>query len=159
MAEGLDEYGPEQAAVETAAKPLASARKRLVRLENVAAGKRPKKRRKKAPKAVRAAQTAKAREARAANRAVAKAAQPKIVQLTLTMPHWVNGTAYGPGVVNVSAELAAVLRENEQRVQQNDALTFGGGRAAFIGPGGRRIPVPMQTMDSPNLQMIEAFSL
>lgn len=150
----LSEYGPE-------VKPLAGARRRLVRLEQKAAGTLPKKRgrRKKAPKAERLARTAKAREARAANRAVAKAAQPKIVQMTLTMPHWINGVAYGPGVVNVTPNLAAVFYENEQRVRQNDALTFGGGRAAFIGPNGRRIPVPMQTMDSPNLSMIEAFSL
>lgn len=147
MAEGLDEYGPE-------IKPLAGARRRLARLEKKAAGTlAPKKR--KPPKAARVARTAKAREARAAKRA----AQPKVVQMTLTMPHWINGTAYGPGVVRVPADLARVFEENERRVTQNEADLFGGGKAAFIGPNNRRMPVPMQMMDSPNLNLIEAFSL
>lgn len=146
MVEGLDEYGPEQ-------KPLADARKRLERAAKKAAVSTPKKR--KRLKAKRRAQTAKARAVVEANRA----AKPKIVQMTLTMPHWINGVAYGPGVVRVSADLARVFEENERRVTQNEHDLFGGGKAAFIGPNNRRMPVPIQMFDSPQLNQIEAFSL
>lgn len=144
---GLEEYGPE-------VKPLAGARRRLVRIEKKAAGTLKRKRRKKQPKIERVARTAKARVA-----ALVKRAADRPVTLDLTMPHWVNGVAYGPGTVTVSADMARGFEENERRVKQNDANTFGGGRAAFIGPGGRRIPVPYDSMSSPALNMIEAFSL
>jgi len=131
---GLEEYGPE-------IKPLAKARKRLKRKEQAAKPQKPQK-----PKAERVAQTAKARSA-------------KLVDALLTMPHYVNNKVYGPGPSKVPADLLPGLLDTEQRVRQNDADMFGSGRAAFIGPGGRRIPVSPQLMDSPNLNMIEAFSL
>jgi hypothetical protein len=138
----LDEYGPE-------VKPLARARKRLIKANT------PKARKRRAKKAIRIERTAPARAALAAKRAAA----PRDVEITLTMPHSINGESYGPGVVRVSQDLAAVFAENEQRVRQNDADMMSSGRAAFIGPRGKRIPVPYGSMDSPNLAMIEAFSL
>lgn len=145
--DGLGEYGPE-------IKPLLAARKRLIKAARPKVKKKPG-RRSNTKKAIALARTAPAREALAAKRA----SQPKTVTLELTMPHWINGIGYGPGRVTVTSDLAAVFMEGEQRVRENDANTFGGGRAAFIGPGGKRIPVAMSTMDSPNLSMIEAFSL
>lgn len=147
MAEGLDEFGPEQ-------KPLLAARKRLIRASRPKAKKKPG-RRTKEVKAERLARTAAARAALEAIRA----AKPKMVSLELTMPHWINGISYGPGRVTVASDLAAVFIEAEQRVRQNDADMMGSGRAAFIGPGGKKIPVPYGSMDSPALSMIEAFSL
>ncbi len=138
---GLEEFGPE-------IKPLARARKRLAKAE------RPVKVKRRTKKAIRLARTAPAREALAAKRA----AVPKNVTLELTMPHWINGTSYGPGRVTVTSDLAAVFIEAEQRVRQNDADMMGSGKAAFIGPGGKKIPVPYGSMDSPALSMIEAFS-
>lgn len=139
--DGLGEYGPE-------VKPLARARKRLIRKEQ---GPKPRKR---AKKKARLARTAPARAALAAKRA----ATPKSVTLELTMPHWINGISYGPGRITVTPDLAAVFIEAEQRVRQNDADMMGSGKAAFIGPGGKKIPVPYGSMDSPALSMIEAFS-
>lgn len=139
---GLEEYGPE-------VKPLLAARKRLIKKAKPKAVKR------RAKRAERRARTAPAREALAAKRA----AVPKIVTLELTMPHWINGVAYGPGRVTVPADMASVFEDNERRVRQNDADMMGSGRAQFIGPAGRKIPVPYGSMDSPNLNMIEAFSL
>lgn len=146
MAEGLDEFGPEQ-------KPLLAARKRLIKAARPKVKKKVG-RRSNTKKAIALARTAPAREALAAKRA----AQPKSTTLELTMPHWINGIGYGPGRVTVSSDLAAVFIEAEQRVRQNDADMMGSGRAAFIGPGGKKIPVPYGSMDSPALSMIEAFS-
>jgi hypothetical protein len=144
----MENEGVEVPAVE--AKPLAGARRRLARLEQKAMPKPRKKRRKKQPKAARVARTAKARQVLAAS---------KPVSVVLTMPHYVNDKVYGPGPSLVPADLLPGLLETEQRVRQNDAEMFGAGRATFIGPGGRKIPVSPQLMDSPNLNMIEAFSL
>lgn len=146
VAPGLDEFGPE-------IKPLARARKRLARAEKPKAKKKAG-RRSNTKKAIALARTAPAREALAAKRAAA----PKSVTLELTMPHWINGISYGPGRVTVTSDVAAVFIDTEQRVRQNDADMMGTGRAAFIGPGGRKIPVPYDSMNSPALSMIEAFS-
>lgn len=139
-----------QPAVEPATKPLAGARKRLVRLEKAAAPKRPKKRRKKQPKAARVQRTAKAR-------AVLAAAKPKTV--VLTMPHYVNDKVYGPGPTVVPADLLPGLLDTEQRVRQNDERMFGAPRAAFIGPGNRVMPVNASIFDSPLLNVLEAMSI
>lgn len=138
---GLEEFGPE-------VKPLAAARKRLVKRS------KPKLVKRRAKRAERLARTEPARAALAAKRA----ATPKNVTLELTMPHWINGVSYGPGRVTVPSDMASVFEDNERRVRQNDADMMGSGRAAFIGPGGKRIPVPYGSMDSPALSMIEAFS-
>lgn len=151
MSEGLDEFGPEQPAP-PAIPALLAARKRLAKKE---AKQKPKRRKPREKKAVRRERTAVAREVLAAKRAAA----PRDVTLELTMPHWINGVAYGPGRVTVPSGMAAVFREQEQRVRQNDADMMGSGKAAFIGPAGRKIPVPYGAMDSPALSMIEAFSL
>jgi hypothetical protein len=142
-----------QPAVEPATKPLASARRRLVRLEKEVAPKRPKKRRKKQPKAARVARTAKARQTLAA----ARPAKPTTV--VLTMPHYVNDKVYGPGPTVVPADLLPGLLETEQRVRQNDANMFGPGRAAFIGPQNRVMPVHAAIFDSPMLNVLEALTI
>lgn len=143
MAEGLEEYGPE-------VKPLAGARRRLVRLEKAATPKPRKKRRKKQSKAARVARTSKARE-------VLAASKPKTV--VLTMPHYVNDKVYGPGPTVVPADLLPGLLETEQRVRQNDANMFGPGRAAFIGPQNRVMPVHAAIFDSPMLNVLEALTI
>jgi len=130
---GLEEYGPE-------VKPLAKARKRLKRKEEAAQPPKPKQ-----SKAERAAKTAPARGA-------------KLVDVLLTMPHWVNGKAYGPGPTKVSADLLPGLLDTEQRVRQNDADLMGH-KAAYIGPGGRRMPVPYEHFNSPLLNVLEAMTL
>jgi hypothetical protein len=145
---GLEEFGPEQ----EAPKPLLAARKRLIKQEQKT---KPKRRKRRGSKAVKAARTAPARAVLTQKRA----AVPRKVTLTLTMPHWINGISYGPGTVTVTSDLATVFHENERRVRQNDADMFGSGKATFIGPGGLRVPVPYGSMDHPNLAMIEAFSL
>ena len=63
------------------------------------------------------AQTAKARAAALARKAE-KAG--KIVHVLLQFRHYVNGTAYGPGTVVVAPDLAALLREQEQRHLNNE---------------------------------------
>lgn len=131
---GLEEYGPE-------IKPLAKARRRLKRKELAAQPRKPRK-----PKAERVAMTAKARGA-------------KLVEHVLTMPHYVNNKVYGPGPAKVPADLLPLLLDTEQRVRQNDANLFGGGRAAFIGPGGRAMPVPPSLFDSPMLNVLEAMTI
>lgn len=145
----LDEFGPEI----PAPKPLAAARKRLTWYEKKGKPK-PRKRRTKEAKKERQARTAPARQA-----AREKHEKTKLVSVELTMPHSINGIIYGPGVVKVTQDLAQVFAENERRVRENDALMFGGGRAQFIGPQGKRIPVPYDSMNSPAMNMIEAFSL
>jgi hypothetical protein len=139
---GLEEFGPEI----VTPKPLAGARRRLQRAEQKA---KPKKRRKKQPKAARVARTAKAREVVASNRPVT---------VTLTMPHWINGVAYGPGVVKVPPDMVAGFLENEQRVRENDA-NFMGHKAAYIGPGLRRMSVGWDRFDDPMLQVMEAMTI
>jgi hypothetical protein len=139
---GLEEYGPEVAAP----KPLAGARRRLQKAEKKG---KPKKRRKKQPKAARVARTAKAREILASDRPVT---------ITLTMPHWINGVAYGPGVVKVPRDMVAGFLENEQRVRENDA-NFMGHKAAYIGPANRAMRVAYEQFDNPMLQVMEAMTI
>ena len=131
---GLEEYGPE-------VKPLAKARRRLKRKEAAALPPKPKK-----PKAARVAQTAKARGTR-------------LVDAMLTMPHYVNDKVYGPGPSKVPADLLPGLLETEQRIRENDANMFGQGRATFIGPNNRRMPVPASMFDSPMLNVLEAMTI
>ncbi len=121
-------------------KPLARARKRLQRKEEAAQPPKPKQ-----SKAERAARTAPARGA-------------KRVDVLLTMPHWVNGIAYGPGPTKVPADLLPGLLDTEQRVRQNDADLMGH-KAAYIGPGGRRMPVPYELFNSPMLNILEAMTI
>ncbi len=120
-------------------KPLARARKRLKRKEEAAQP--PKKQ----SKAERVARTAPARGA-------------KRVDVMLTMPHWVNGIAYGPGPTRVPADLLPSLLDTEQRVRQNDADLMGH-KAAYIGPGGRRMPVPYELFNSPMLNVLESMTI
>jgi hypothetical protein len=131
---------------EVVVKPLAGARRRLQKAEQKG---KPRKRRKKQPKAARVARTAKAREVLAGVRPVT---------ITLTMPHWINGIAYGPGVVKVPPDMVAGFLENEQRVRENDANLMGH-RAAYIGPRNRRMPVAYEHFDNPMLQVMEAMTI
>jgi hypothetical protein len=151
---GLEEYGEEIAAP----KPLAAARKRLAKQERKRnqplKPKRHKRRVVRQPKAKRLALTAPARSAMAAKRA-SKATET----ITLAMPHWVNGVAFGPGRVTVPVALVNVFLDNERRARQNDANMMGH-KAAFIGPGGREMPVPYELFDSPNLPgVLEAMTI
>jgi hypothetical protein len=126
----LAEFGPAQ-------KPLARARKRLVNLE--------KKVTKRRSKVDRTVQTVAAREAKAARR------PSEVICLA---PHWINGVCYGPGRVTVPEDLAAVIRENERRLQENNAA-FEGKKAAFIGPKNRAQYVPYEFFDSPYINVLE----
>jgi hypothetical protein len=131
----MAEYGP-------AIKPaLAAARKRLT--------KKTQKPKAKKAKIARVAQTTPARVA-------LQRAKPE--EVILKAPHWINGTAYGPGRVSVAWDVAQVLRENERRVQENND-NFDGKRAAYIGPSGRRMPVPYDMFDSPMLNVMEAMTI
>jgi hypothetical protein len=114
-------------------KPLARAKKRLERKE------------------------AKARAVAKPPRAYTKPVD-KVVAVTLTMPHFINGVAYGPGVVKIPQHMVAGLLDTEQRVRENDARLTGK-RAAFIGPGGRPMPVPYEAFDSPLLNVLEAMTV
>lgn len=131
-------------------KPLAHARKRL----GAKTDKR-KNKPKRSPEQKRA-QTQAARQ---------KAAAIRGVTVTLKTPHWINGISYGPGVVHgVDPDIVKGLLEDERRVEYNNAR-FDGAQAAFIGPsangrgGYTARQVPMQLMDSPMLNVLEAFTL
>lgn len=147
MTEGLDEYGPEVAVP----KPLAGARRRLVKLERKKAGLGSEKKRKKQPKSARVARTAKARTAAL----VVKKRNVPVV-LMCKAPHWINGIAYGPGRVTVSEDIAMTIRENERRLQENNEA-FDGRKAAFIGPKNRAQAVPYELFDSPMIGVLEAM--
>lgn len=133
MALLVDEFGRE-------IKPLAKARLRLQ-----------KKGKKKKSTAAGRKQMSAAQAALAAKRAA-----NAIEEVNLLAPHWINGIAYGPGRVRVPAELAKVLRENERRVQENNAA-FEGKKAAYIGPMNRAMHVPYQLFESPMLNVMEAM--
>lgn len=129
----LAEYGP-------AIKPLAAARRRIEKKSRKVV---------KQVKVKRVAQTATAR---------ATLQRAKLEEVILKAPHWINGTTYGPGRVTVTWDIAQVLRENERRVQENND-NFDGKKAAYIGPSGRRIPVPYDIFDSPMLNVLEALTI
>lgn len=59
------------------------------------------------------------------------------VELMLAARHNLAGTYYGPGKVVVTQDVAACLREGEQRAAQADA-NFTGSKACMIGPGGSK---------------------
>ena len=75
----------------------------------------------------------------------------RLVTVRLSMRHFVNGVAYGPGEVKVSANLAAAFSHTEgHAVEVEDQ--FRGTKAAIIGPRTARgvsvIPVPSETFDT-----------
>lgn len=131
----MTEEQGEQAVNQTpAVKPLAATKKRLQ-----AAKRKPKP----------PVNTEAARAAVAANRPV---------KIELSAPHFINGVAYGPGVVTVPQHMVNGLLETERRLRENNA-NFEGKRAHFIGPGGRAMPVPYDAMDSPMLNVLEALTI
>jgi hypothetical protein len=94
-----------------------------------------------------------------ARMAATRATQGKrLVDVVLTMPHWVNGKNYGPGRVRVPESSVSGFLDTEQRVRQNDANMMGR-QAAFIGPGNRKMPVPYEHFDSPLLNVLEAMQV
>jgi hypothetical protein len=148
----------------TVAKPLADARRRLTE----------KKAKPKKTAAQKAAQTAKARETLNANKPVTLilraahtiSAGPEVTTSILEngkihyepVPGTGRTNTYGPGRVTVSRDIAAVLSENERRLQENNE-NFDGSRAAFIGPGNRAMGVHPAMFDSPMLNVLEAFHI
>lgn len=82
----------------------------------------------------------------------------QLVSVVLTMPHFVNGQPYGPGEVKVPRHMVPSLLDTEQRVRDNDHNLMGK-KAAFIGPGGRAMPVRYEMFDSPMLQVLEAMTV
>jgi hypothetical protein len=83
-----------------------------------------------------------------------KAPEPPVepagpVRLVLSIKHQINGTAYGPGVVEVPADLAPILRENEGRNIAEERGLTAPMRAALMLPGGRVAQVPAETFQDP----------
>jgi len=73
---------------------------------------------------------------------------------TLTIRHSINGKQYGPGVVKVHPDLAAMLMEQESRFRDTeDMIRKGGG--AIIGYGNRIIPVNPAIFDAPDMRVPE----
>jgi hypothetical protein len=75
----------------------------------------------------------------------------RLVTVRLTMRHYVNGVAYGPGEVKVPANLAAGMAHTEGTAIEVEEQ-FRGTKAAIIGPrrsGGFSIKeVPGETFDT-----------
>ena len=71
---------------------------------------------------------------------------PRLVELVLRTSHNINGQGYGPGRVTVHEDIAAMLREQEQRVVEAEER-FHGRRAYLVGRGLRTREVPYDTFE------------
>lgn len=68
-----------------------------------------------------------------------------LVELTLTLRHTINGTAYGPGPVRVSEPIGQVLAEQERNFHEVEGRLHQAG--AHIISGNRVIPVRADFFD------------
>ncbi len=71
---------------------------------------------------------------------------PRLVELVLRTSHSINGQPYGPGRVTVREDIAAMLREQEQRVAEGEER-FYGRRAFLVGRGLKAREVPYDTFE------------
>ena len=65
----------------------------------------------------------------------------RMVTMTLTLQHCINGVRYGPGAVTVREDLAATFAEQERNAHQAETFLHQQG-SAIIGAGNRLIRVP-----------------
>lgn len=71
----------------------------------------------------------------------------RLVEITLTARHGINGINYGPGTVTVHQDVAAMLREQETRRHRERDRFYATDRAFVIGRGLRPQRVPYETFD------------
>lgn len=71
---------------------------------------------------------------------------PRLEQVVLRTSHNINGQPYGPGVVMVREDIAAMLREQECRVAEGEER-FYGRHAYLVGRGLKPRRVPYETFD------------